>query len=161
LGFDSGVALRSGTSNTQVGGPTTNAGTPPGNVISGNFDGIILTGSGGGASNNNTIQGNLIGTNATGTSALGNSHNGITIVDGAIADLISANGIAFNGALGIDLNNDGVTCNDHCDGDMGANNLQNYPVITSASFGGGFVTISGTLDSAASTTFRLEFFSNA
>src|SRR5262249_47559499 len=55
LGFDSGVALRSGTSNTQVGGPTTNAGTPPGNVISGNFDGIILTGSGGGASNNNTI----------------------------------------------------------------------------------------------------------
>ena len=42
----------------------------------------------------------------------------------------------------------------------GANDLQNYPVITSASFGGGNVTLSGYLDSVPSTMFRLEFFSN-
>jgi HYR domain len=162
LGFGSGVALRSSSSNTQVGGPTATAGTPPGNVISGNTDGIVVSGAGGGASNNNTIQGNLIGTNAAGTSALGNSQIGIKIFEGAIGELISANGIAFNGALGIDLNGDGVTMNDHCDGDnTGANNLQNYPDLTSASSSGGMTTVTGTLDSIANMTFRVEFFANA
>ena len=52
-----------------------------------------------------------------------------------------------------------------CDGDTGPNNLQNFPVITSAGSsaitGGGFVnTIPGSLNSTASTTFTLEFFTN-
>src|ERR1043166_6608855 len=162
LGFGIGVDLGQSTSNTQVGGPTTTAGMPPGNVISGNIDsGVVVSFSVGSASNNNIIQGNLIGTDATGTSALGNSNNGIRISGGSIGNLISANGIAFNGFIGIDLNGNGVTMNDHCDGDTGgANNLQNYPVITSASFGAGQVTVSGTLDSNANSGFRLEFFSS-
>ena len=50
---------------TQVGGLTATPGTPPGNVISGNMEvaGIFVHI----GANNNTIQGNLIGTDATGT----------------------------------------------------------------------------------------------
>lgn len=59
----------------------------------------------------------------------------------------------------IDLNDDGVTANDPCDADTGPNNLQNFPVITTAPIVAGSVTISGTLNSTASTTFRVEFFS--
>ncbi|MCM3874812.1 MAG: CSLREA domain-containing protein [Thermoanaerobaculia bacterium] len=59
----------------------------------------------------------------------------------------------------IDLNDDGVTANDPCDADTGPNNLQNFPVITAAPIAAGTVTISGTLNSTASTTFRVEFFS--
>ena len=49
--------------------------------------------------------------------------------------------------------------------DAGPNNLQNYPVLTSASgVGDGKITIAGTLDSTPSTkkkkTFTIQFFSN-
>jgi hypothetical protein len=40
-------------------------------------------------------------------------------------------------------------------------NGQNYPVITSAVVAAGNATISGTLNSTASTVFRLEFFASA
>ena len=53
---------------------------------------------------------------------------------------------------------DGVTTNDATDADTGPNNLQNYPVLTSAT-SGATMTVQGTLTSAANTTFRIEFFS--
>lgn len=67
--------------------------------------------------------------------------------------------------LGIDLSagaqtTDGVTGNDGCDGDAGGNNLQNFPLLTSAQSSGSSITIVGTLNSTASTTFTVEFFSN-
>src|SRR5262249_35661416 len=46
------------------------------------------------------------------------------------------------------------------DADTGANNLQNFPVITSVVSNGGVTTISGTLDSAPNTQFRIELFAN-
>ena len=73
---------------------------------------------------------------------------------------ITSNSIYANGGLGIDLNDDGVTPNDAGDADTGPNNLQNFPVLTSAVSGGGSTTIQGTLNSTANTTFRIEFFSN-
>jgi hypothetical protein len=63
--------------------------------------------------------------------------------------------------LGIDLNGDGVTANDNGDADTGANNLQNFPVLTSAVTQGSSTVVTGTLNSLASRTFRLEFFSMA
>ena len=75
---------------------------------------------------------------------------------------ILGNNIFANGGLGISL--DGANSpipNDAGDADTGPNNLQNYPVITSAVVSAGTATISGTLNSTPSTTFRLEFFSNA
>jgi len=71
--------------------------------------------------------------------------------------------------LGIDLTNnflfprdDGLTPNDS-QGHGAANdpnNLQNFPVLTSAMSQGGMTTIGGSLQSAANTTFRIEFFAS-
>jgi len=57
----------------------------------------------------------------------------------------------------IDLGIDGRTPNDHCDGDSGANNLQNTPVLLAATELSG-VTIDGYLDSAPLSTYTIEFF---
>ena len=54
-----------------------------GNVISGNGNGITFFNDGTGATANNAVLGNLIGTNAAGTVALGNVGNGIVINDGS------------------------------------------------------------------------------
>ena len=116
------------------------------------------------------VQGNYIGLNTAGA-ALGNSQHGVYLQDAVPAtiggtatgeaniianngaDGISAitsaesdilgNSIYGNAGLGIDLNNDGVTPNDPGDGDTGPNSLQNYPLLTSATSGGGPTTIQG------------------
>jgi CSLREA domain-containing protein len=63
---------------------------------------------------------------------------------------ISENSIHGNAFLGIDLGRDGVTPNDAGDGDNGANDLQNFPLLSQAgtSFGNGGkdLTVGGTLD---------------
>ena len=62
--------------------------------------------------------------------------------------------------LGIDLEQDGVTPNDPGDTDTGANNRQNFPLLTSAIVGSATTTIAGTLNSTPSKTFTIQFFSN-
>jgi hypothetical protein len=83
----------------------------------------------------------------------------------AINNAILGNSIFSNAGLGIDLEFDGdpncVEPNDNCDVDTGPNNLQNYPVVTSVISGGGSTHIQGSLNSAPSTTFRVEFFDNS
>ena len=74
---------------------------------------------------------------------------------------ILGNSIHDNLQLGIDLNDDGVTLNDAGDGDTGPNNLQNFPVLTSAISDGASTTVIGSLNSTASTIFRIEFFASA
>ena len=44
---------------------------------------------------------------------------------------------------------------------LGANNIQNFPVLTSAVDNGATLTVQGTLNSLANTTFRIEIFGNA
>ncbi len=84
---------------------------------------------------------------------------GITYTS-ALTDTISRNSIYSNAMLGIDLAPQGVTPNDSCDTDTGPNELQNYPVLTSASSNGSSTTVVGSLDSTASSTFTIEFFYN-
>lgn len=173
-----GVVILNGT-NTTVGGTTASAR----NLLSGNRNGILIA-AGSGAQ----VRGNFIGTNAAGTSGIGNSSNGVLIggssgnsvgsagsassntiafnggagvaVTSGVSNLIQSNSIFSNGGLGIDLGPTGVTPNDVGDGDSGANNLQNFPVLSSASAAGTSTVVQGTLNSAANTTFRLEFFSS-
>ena len=146
-----------------------------------------------GESENNQIQGNLVGTQADGTSSLGNLRWGIgslvpvysagNVLGGATPNsgnviahngdlgVLIANGTGFsvlgnsiydNGALGIDISpQPGVTANDGGDVDSGANRLQNFPVITLATEAGGMTSLQGSLNSEASTSFRLEFFANS
>ena len=72
---------------------------------------------------------------------------------------ILSNSIFSNEGLGIDLNNDGVTSNDQGDPDTGANNLQNYPVLTSA-VTDSTTLVQGTFNGLPNQTFFIEFFSN-
>jgi hypothetical protein len=90
-----------------------------------------------------------------------NTNNGVSI-EGSVGTSVSGNQIYANGELGIDLDDDGVTANDAGDGDSGPNNLQNFPVLaTATSDGVSSGTVEGSLNSTASTTFRLEFFASA
>lgn len=112
---------------------------------------------------------NLIGGRAAGTgNRIAFSQSGSVdfgsgvIVTHGINTLIVGNSIHSNEGLGIDLGRNWITLNDSCDGDSdgSSNGLQNYPVLNSASSGGGNTTIQGTLNSKASTTFTLDFYAN-
>jgi CSLREA domain-containing protein len=145
----------------------TNTNTVQGNLIGTNAAatsgipnggaGVHVSGTGGG----HTIGGTAAG--ASNTIAF-NTGDGVWI-EATTANSIRGNSIHSNTGLGIDLtggteNAAGVTANDSGDGDTGANNLQNFPVITSATVGGGTTTVGGTLNSTPSTTFAIDFYSN-
>ena len=65
-----------------------------------------------------------------------------------------------NTSLAIDLSPGGVTANDAGDADVGPNNLQNYPVLTSAVAGAGGTSVAGTLDSLPPARFQIDFYAN-
>ena len=96
----------------------------------------------------------------------GNGANGVKVGPTSTQNSILGNRIRNNGQIGIDLlaagatSSDGVTPNDDDDSDDGGNGLQNFPELTSATASGGTLTVTGTLTSTPSTTFRVEFFSN-
>jgi len=152
-----------------------------GNTIIGNSVlGINMSGDGVFAT---SILANQIGTDGSSTTNLGNEDDGIRIRNGAHDNAIDGNEIAFNlgsgialdsttrgtfirgnsihdnQALGIDLNDDGITPNDTGDSDVGANDLINFPVITSAvPDADGELHVSGTINSTPNTTLRIELF---
>src|SRR5262249_41408637 len=89
-----------------------------------------------------------------------NGGAGVRIASGT-GNAILANSIFSNQSLGIDLNPSGVTPNDTGDGDSGANNLQNFPVLQTANgAAGGRAIVTSTLNSTASATFTLQFFAS-
>src|SRR6185503_875073 len=139
-------------------------------------------------SNSTTVQGNYVGTLADGVTAAGchdfgvrvegsnnvvggtasgsgniiafNDKAGVGVTAGS-DNLIFGNSIFGNNGLGIDLGGDiAVTPNDPLDGDNCANHLQNFPTLGAVTNSGISLTIQGTLNSAANTTFNLQFFTN-
>jgi len=172
-----------GAPNTTIG----DASPGQGNLIGRNqSDGVEISGL---TATNNTVLGNRIGTDATGTTNLGNFAAGLLLTSNARFNFIGAtnsgagNRIAFNAsdglyvqtgtnnairgnniwsnsALGIDLDNDGLTANDAGDPDTGANFRQNFPVITNAALSVGNTLIEGTLNSRTNSTFFLDFFAS-
>ncbi len=128
------------------------------NLISGN-QGVGVGFFGTPGTGGNSLISNLVGTDVTGTAALGNSGSGVYIqtsgnnigslttgvgntiafngsigvrVDSGTGNAIVYNQIFSNAGLGIDLAPLGVTPNDAGDADVGANNLLNHPVLSSA-----------------------------
>ena len=157
-----------------------------GNVIAGNGgDGISI------AASDTRVMGNAIGTDISGTVALGNAGTGVAItggtgnrvgsvdvteppntiafnladgaaVTGGTDNAIRRNAIFSNGDLGIDLGVSGILLNDVGDVDAGDNDLQNYPVISSAvtTVGDGTTSVTWSLDGQPLTDYRIEFFTN-
>ncbi|MBV9469945.1 MAG: hypothetical protein JOZ57_11940, partial [Abitibacteriaceae bacterium] len=113
-----GVVLDSGAHDNTVGGTAQNAGnvisghtTPP--TVAGHFDnGININGA-----NNNTVQGNFIGTNRSGSTAIKNSNIGIHIFGGSTGNLIggtasgAGNVISGNANRGLTITDLGTTGN--------------------------------------------------
>ena len=127
-----GIVADVSSSNSTIGG----IGPGEGNVVAfngGGFAGVAVQGI------DATVRGNSIFDNS------GNQPDsglGIDLVTGA----------------GFDL---GVTLNDALDADAGPNGFQNYPLISSVTYGGATTTVVGTLHSTPSVVFDVDFYSNA
>jgi hypothetical protein len=125
-------------------------------VISANASDNIVGAAVSGGPGGNVIANN---TNSSGTYA------GINVTYGK-RNRISTNSIysniAGNPSRGIELDVVGPTGIDHCDVDDNgkANELQNYPTITSASATPSQLTIIGSLDSEPNATYTIEFYAN-
>ncbi len=82
-----------------------------------------------------------------------------TIRGNAIFDNPGGN---YHSGLAIDLlvAGNGVTLNDAGDADAGPNGLQNFPVLSSVTYGVSTTTVAGVLDSAPSTIYDLDFYAD-
>jgi hypothetical protein len=175
-----GVNISNNTAGTVVGSPGA------GNVIAATGTGVGIAGANAtGAS----VQANLIGIGADGSTPIGNT-TGVGISSGASDNLIGGtapgegnriansnnrgvqvftatstgnailgNSIYASGQIGIDLGGDGVTPNDPGDADTGPNELQNFPELRAVT-NDASTHVSGHLDSAAGTSYRVELFSS-
>lgn len=109
-------------------------------------------------------QGNIIA--FSGCFCFGNNFgSGIRVLSSSTTgNRIRGNSIFGNAELGIDLSGGTetlrVTANDNCDADAGPNNLQNFPVLTSAGSSNGTTIISGSFNSIAGTSFTLDFYAS-
>jgi hypothetical protein len=145
-----------------------------GNTIQGNLIGTDLSGTTpqGTVRHGITIQdghGNLIGGASPGagnviaaSEPVGIQPAGISIIGAAATgNRIQRNSIFANAGPGIDLGSDLQTPNDPGDSDTGPNNLQNFPVMTSAQYDLVNLTIQYSVDStvaASAYPLTVEFF---
>jgi hypothetical protein len=148
------------------------SGSVSGNTVAGNLIGTDATGAlplGNGAVGVRLVggaQSNVVGGSGLLANTIAfNKAAGVAIADAAtINNAITQNSIYSNTNLGIDLGQDGATANDLTptqDADTGANNLQNFPVISYATRDAGKLKAKYTVpsDPANSTyPFRVEFF---
>jgi VCBS repeat-containing protein/parallel beta-helix repeat protein len=119
--------------------------------------GVYLIGQGTLVASDNAIGGMTPG---AGNSIAYNGGDGVFAEPSATRNALLANSIYANTGLGIDLSPDGRTANDLGDGDAGANNLQNYPVLNAVVSTAGIRVTQGTLNSAAGQQYRVQFFAN-
>ena len=93
-----------------------------------------------------------------------NGGPGVLVASGT-GNAIRGNSIFSNASMGIDLSEidfpDGVTANDLNDPDTGANNFQNFPVLTSIISVGSNTTIQGSLNSTPNTMFQIDFYTSS
>ena len=132
----------------------------------------------------NKIQGNSIGTDLFGGLDFGSGSVGVLIsnasqdtilfnlirynrsdsggvyVSAGTRNLILGNSIYANRGLGIDLAPRGISPNDSLDGDAGANDLLNFPLLDSSSVTGTTVSVHGRYNGKPNTQFHLDFYSN-
>jgi len=140
-------------------------GTVVGNGIGVGLGNVALGNAGNGLRVSGTSRGVTVGGRypyfLTGPSIANNGGAGILIEDAALVDaLLGSTG--NNTGLGIDIAPLGVNPNDDQDLATGANELLNYPIITSALFDASTFTgaIQGTLNSIPNTSIEVHFYLN-
>src|SRR5437868_1061746 len=109
-------------------------GVDVGTNLAPNYHGVVF---------DNGAHDNLLGPDASGTNNVtrrnwitGNLGDGVVVRGAATRRIqIVGNSISGNGGIGIDLGEDGPTLDDASDADAGPNDLQNFPVLTSAESG--------------------------
>jgi hypothetical protein len=157
-----GVDLFAGASDNQIEGNIIGAditGTLP---LGNSLAGITLTGSGNTVGGADSTAHNIIAYNGTDPLVGSEQGSGITVLnDTATGNALLGNSIFSNSALGINLSTaldgpGGVTLNDAGDADTGPNNLENYPVISSATIPSDNSTV--TLSLARSIALRAQPF---
>ena len=165
------VIAASGEDGIFLGDPGTTANLIQGNKIGTGADGVTPLGNAlhgiivdNGASGN--VVGLTLGGNGAGNLIADNTNEGVIIYDtNSTGNTIRGNAILDNGRIGINLaggdeNSYGVTAN-HIGGDVaGPNDLQNYPVLTSASVSGNSTVIAGTLNSDSNRSFLIDVYRN-
>jgi hypothetical protein len=174
-GNAAGIELDNGAQNNLVQGNFAGVGGDGLTGVGNRLHGIVLRGP---MVQNNTVGGTAAG---AGNTVAFNGTGGVAVFgDGSLppanpqntGNALLGNSIFLNGRsnpsmlLGIDLVSlrafpvdDGVTPN-HTGTAVGPNNLQNFPVLTLATPTTGGTAIAGTLNSTASTTFRVELFAS-
>jgi CSLREA domain-containing protein len=151
---EQGVEISASDANTVQGNLVGTKGTTD---LGNTQDGVRMT-----SSSKNVITDNVVAFNGDAT----HNDNGVEVLKSGTAtpvgNRILNNSIFSNQNLGIDLSNSGSGGReqDPKDPDTGANNLQNFPVITAATSTGTTTTITGTLNSKPRKTFTIQLFSN-
>ena len=121
--------------------------------------GILLSGGSGTIIGGPAGSGNVIAFNGGG--------GGVAVTAVSFGNNIFGNSIFANEGIGINLVGGiedaatGVTANDFPDSDAGANNLQNYPVISEIATNGPDRSVEGSLTSNPNTDYVLNFYSNS
>ena len=138
-----------------------------GNILRGNYIGTDVTGvnafgnAGPGVTipqgSDNTVSGN--DSDRTGPNVIMFNHGpGIHVGDASTGNKLRINRIDLNDEIGINLGPLGVSPNDPGDGDSGANDQQNSPVLASAQISSGTVTVQGSLNSIAFQRFTVDLY---
>ncbi len=141
-----------------------NSNVVAGNKIGTDISGTAPLGNGVGVEIDEDAASNIIGgtTAAAGNLITDNSGPGVTVGTFAgdtssVGNQVTANRIFGNGGPAIDLGDDGVTYNSSVPR-QGPNNLQNFPIIFTSTYG----SLQGLLGgSAPDTTFRIDFFASS
>jgi titin len=148
-----------------------------GNAVRGNFIGLAADGTPLGNDSHGVFVtdqavGNVVGGIAPGTGNVIAHNDGDGVHVGSDAGLglvtnagtgnaILGNRIFANGEMGIDLGpNNGLIGNDSDDTDTGPNNLQNFPVLTTARLTGTNLVVTGSINTEANKAVRIEFFAS-
>ena len=142
--------------------------TIQGNYIGVGSDGTTALGNGGigvkSSVSNITIGGTAAGAGNIIANQLASGAPNVWVMTGTTGVSILGNSIYNSDSIGIELGPSwGVTPNDVGDGDDvsdGPNNLQNFPVLSTASTTGSQILITGSLNSTANSYYRIEFFAN-
>ncbi len=137
-----------------------------GNVLVGNLIGVsvlmgILVGNDGHGVLIDASDNVIGGTNTSDANVIaGNFGAGISISSGR-RNKLSRNAIYSNFGLGIDLAPGGLNSNDALDVDIGANDMQNYPVLDSLKRRGSSTDVYGRLVTAPNGLYTVEFFADS